>query len=140
MISRSGSLLLCALVSTWLNVSIVAGAGSEKKNASGVKIAEVGDVLRIEINGDFFSEYHFRNVARPFLYPVIGPGEVPLTRNWPMKEVPNEEHDHPHHKSLWYAHGSINGIDFWSEEKGAGKTVHEKFIAIKSGKKQGSIE
>ena len=47
---------------------------------------------------------------------------------------------HPHHRSLWYAHGSINGHDFWSEEKGAGKTVHQRFITVKSGKKQGVIQ
>jgi hypothetical protein len=57
-----------------------------------------------------------------------------------MVNAPNEEHDHPHHRSLWYAHGSINGNDFWSEEKGAGKTVHEKFLAVKSGKKKGTIQ
>jgi len=134
MISQRLSFLLCIFF------GISSSAIGESQKASGVKITEAGDVLRVEINGDFFTEYHFKNVTRPFLYPVLGPGEVPLTRNWPMKEVPNEEHDHPHHKSLWFAHGSINGQDFWSEEKGAGKTVHEKFIAIKSRKTDGIIQ
>ena len=57
-----------------------------------------------------------------------------MTRDWPMKNSPDEEHDHPHHKSLWWEHGSMNGVDFWSEEKGAGKTVHEKFLEVRSGK------
>ncbi len=141
MISQSAMFFLSVLAFLFFDLSTVSVAASDKKEkAEGVKISESGEVLRIEINGDFFSEYHFKDVTRPYLYPVMGPDEVPLTRNWPMKETPDEEHDHPHHKSLWYAHGSINGHDFWSEEKGAGKTVHEKFIAIKSGRKQGSIQ
>jgi hypothetical protein len=56
-----------------------------------------------------------------------------MTRHWPMENVSNEEHDHPHHRSLWFAHGAVNGHDFWSEEKDFGKTVHERFLAIKSG-------
>jgi hypothetical protein len=46
-----------------------------------------------------------------------------------MKETPGEEHDHRHHRSLWFAHGAMNGHDFWSEQKAFGKTVHEGFVA-----------
>jgi len=107
--------------------------------ASGVQITEQDGRLRIEINGELFSEYHYKDVSRPFLYPVIGPEESPMTRDWPMKNTDNEQHDHPHQKSLWFEHGAINGIDFWSEEPKAGKTIHEEFTEIKSGRDQGVI-
>lgn len=94
----------------------------------GVMLRDVDGRVRVEINGELFTEYHFQNVSRPFLYPVLGPGGLPLTRNWPMKEVPGEERDHPHHRSLWWAHGDVNGVDFWSESARAGKTVHEAFL------------
>src|SRR5216117_2973193 len=81
----------------------------------GVKISEIENKLRVEIGGKLFTEYYFTNVPRPFCYPLIGPGDLPMTRNWPMKNVPGEEHDHPHHRSLWYGHGNVNGIDFWEE-------------------------
>jgi hypothetical protein len=110
-------------------------AGASK----GVRISKLEDRLRVEIDGNLFTEYFFKDVPRPYCYPVIGPGETPMTRNWPMKTTPDEEHDHPHHRSLWFAHGSINGHDFWSEEKDYGKTVHETFTRIKSGKTQGII-
>ncbi len=139
MISRF-AFFLCSILAFFAVDTTRPAVAAENAKASGVKITEVGDVLRIEINGELFSEYHFKDVSRPFLYPVMGPDEAPLTRNWPMVNAPNEEHDHPHHRSLWYAHGSINGNDFWSEEKGAGKTVHEKFLAVKSGKKKGTIQ
>ena len=102
--------------------------------ADTVKITQLDDKLRVEISGKLFTEYYFTNVPRPFCYPLIGPGELPMTRNWPMKETPGEEQDHPHHKSLWFAHGDVNGIDFWSEQKAFGKQVHEKFLELKSGK------
>jgi hypothetical protein len=105
-----------------------------------VQITNRGDRLRVEIDGQLFTEYFFKDVPRPYCYPVIGPGGAPMTRNWPLKTTPNEEHDHPHHRSFWFAHGSVNGYDFWSEEKGYGKTVHEAFTEIKSGKSFGVIK
>src|SRR5438477_5963326 len=98
----------------WANGSCLAAQSSEDQ---GVKISRLEDRLRVEIDGKLFTEYFFKDVPRPYCYPLIGPGEVALTRNWPMKTTPNEEHDHPHHRSFWFAHGSINGHDFWSEEK-----------------------
>lgn len=106
----------------------------------GVEITKSDETLLITINDEVFSRYHFKDVSRPYLWPVFGPGGVPMTRDWPMHEGINEEKDHPHHKSLWYAHGAINGVDFWSEAKGAGTTVHEEFIEVKSGKEFGLIK
>src|SRR6266404_3553383 len=99
-----------------------------------IQITTLTDRLRIEINGQLFTEYLFKDVPRPYFYPVLGPGNAPMTRNWPMKATPNEEHDHPHHRSLWFTHGQVNGHDFWSEEKNHGKIVHDSFTEIKSGK------
>lgn len=62
-----------------------------------------------------------------------------MTRSWPMKEVPGEERDHPHHRSLWYSHGAVNGVDFWSETPKAGKIVHDRFLKVKGGEKSGVI-
>jgi hypothetical protein len=103
------------------------------KGQGKVEIKEQPGKLRIEIGGKLFSEYVYEKTSRPFLYPIIGPTGAGMTRNWPMKEEGKEEHDHPHHKSWWYAHGDVNGIDFWSEAKGAGKTVHDGFVEVKSG-------
>jgi len=105
----------------------------------GVRITEQSDRLRVEINGKLFTEYFFKDVPRPYCYPLLGPNGVPMTRDWPMKNSPGEAQDHPHHRSFWFAHGAINGSDFWSEEKTFGKTVHERFTKISSGSKAGVI-
>jgi len=97
------------------------------------------DRIRIEIGGQLFTEYHFKNTPRPYCYPVIGPGNLPMTRDWPMKDTPGETHDHPHHRSLWFTHGSVNGQDFWSEQKEFGTVVHEGFTKVASGRDVGTI-
>jgi hypothetical protein len=106
----------------------------------GVQITPLPDRLRVEINGRLFTEYFFKDVPRPYCYPLIGPGEAAMTRNWPMKTTPDEDHDHPHHRSFWFAHGMVNGHDFWSEEKNFGKIVHQGFDEIKSGRSVGVIK
>lgn len=104
--------------------------------AQKVKLTESPGKVRVEIGGKLFTEYNYENTSRPFLYPIIGPGGVGMTRNWPMKDgVEGEEKDHPHHKGWWYSHGAVNGHDFWSEAKEAGKTAHDGFIEVKSGDK-----
>lgn len=119
--------------------SVGASASEPAPSGKGVQITELPDRLHIEINGRPFTEYFFKDVPRPYFYPLLGPGEAPMTRNWPMKTTPDEEHDHPHHRSLWFAHGEVNGLDFWSEAKNFGKIVHDGFTAIKSGAKSGVI-
>ena len=121
---------------------LVAGTtwAADKSTTAGVQIIEQPDKLRVEINGQLFTEYFYRDVPRPYCYPLIGPGGTELTRNWPMKELGEEEHDHPHHRSLWFTHGAVNGHDFWTEGKNAGKIVHDKFTEIKSGKDSGVIK
>lgn len=110
----------------------------------GVQITDQDGKLIIKIGGRLFSEYYYKqydhkDVSRPFFYPVLGPGNVPMTRNWPMKDVEDEAHDHPHHRSLWFAHGDVNGQDFWAEGAKSGKTVHVAFTEIKSGAEVGVI-
>src|SRR5436305_12700681 len=107
---------------------------------SGVQITEADGKLLIKVNGEEFTEYRYTGAPHVYFYPVIGPGGARMTRDYPM--VPNsegEEHDHPHHRSLWYSHGSVNGIDFWSEGSKAGKIVDNKFLQSKSGAEQGLV-
>jgi hypothetical protein len=125
-----------------LSISFHASRATASPNTApqGVQILRLPDRLRVEIQGRLFTEYFFTNVPRPFCYPLIGPGEAAMTRNWPMTNAPDEEHDHPHHRSLWFAHGSVNGHDFWSETNAYGRIVHDKFLKIESGEKSGLIK
>lgn len=105
----------------------------------GVQLTQLQDRIRVEVDGKLFTEYYFANVPRPFCYPIKGPGEVEMTRNYPMKDVPDEDRDHKHHRSLWYSHGAVNGHDFWAETDKAGMIVHDRFLLVESGSKVGTI-
>jgi len=128
------------LLFLWLAAVIAPAPVLGADTKSGVQITRLDDRLRIEINGELFGEYHFKGGSRPFLYPILGPGGLPMTRDWPMKNTEGEEHDHPHHQSLWFEHGEMNGVDFWSDTPKAGKTIHGEFVEIRSGPDEGIIK
>ena len=86
-----GTVLTAILLGFALTVSY----GQSKQ---GVQITQETNRLHIEINGEPFADYIFKGYAKPFLYPMFGPGGAHMTRDWPMKETPNEEHDHPHRR------------------------------------------
>jgi len=130
---------LGVLISLTAGCAVAADKSSLASESESVKLTQQDGKIRVEIGGKLFTEYHFQDVSRPFLYPILGPGEHKMTRNWPIQEAENEERDHPHHRSLWYAHGNVNGQDFWTEGNKAGKTVHERFLEISSGKKSGVL-
>ncbi len=120
--------------------SCVAPKPGGKANPLGVRIVPTNNVLRVELNGKLFTEYHYTNVPRPFCYPILGPGGAAMTRHFPMADPPGEEHDHPHHRSLWFGHAPVNGVDVWTEQKDSGRIVHHGFVDISSGVNTGLIK
>jgi hypothetical protein len=129
-----------SLLVSWMALSIISAARPGAAAAEGVRITEHPNKLTVEIHGKLFTEYHFgADAPHVYFYPLLGPGDVPMTRNWPMKEAAGEERDHPHHRSLWYCHGAVNGVDFWAEGAKSGHIVHDKFLEVKSGAEAGVI-
>lgn len=87
-----------------------------------VTVEPLEDRVRVKLGGEHFTDYIYKGYAKPILYPVIGPHGISMTRNWPMTDAAEgEAKDHPHHKSLWFTHGDVNGVDFWAEGEGKGK-------------------
>lgn len=108
----------------------------------GVEIEDiVGGKLEVRIAGKLFTRYHYGpDWPRPFLYPFIGPGQTPVTRNFPMRDdVQGETTDHKHHRSVWIAYGEVNGTDNWSEEEGHAWIRHLRFEEVTSGPVFGRI-
>jgi hypothetical protein len=61
--------------------------------------------------------YRVRDLRKPVLYPVLGPGGHSMMRNYPLVQgIAGEATDHPHHKSIWLAHGNVNGQSYWDEK------------------------
>ncbi len=116
----------------------VTGGGAAP--AGGVRISDRGAHLEVTVDGALWCRYHYAaHPVRSFLHPVIGPYGLPMTRAWPLADVPGEATDHVHHRSFWVAHGLVNGVDFWSEADGHGCQVHDGFEAVQSGPAFGRI-
>ena len=71
------------------------------------------DGLTISTADEVFASVRAGAEPRPYVWPVVAPGGVAVTRNHPMGTRSGEQHDHPHHQSLWFAHGNVNGFHFW---------------------------
>ncbi|MHC4798530.1 MAG: DUF6807 domain-containing protein, partial [Planctomycetota bacterium] len=89
----------------------------DEKHFNAVKLTKVKDgLIKVTIDGELFTAFNFSTEdQKPFLYPVIGPTGVGVTRDYPMKEVSYEERkrrDHPHHQSIWTAWGDVRTKDF----------------------------
>ncbi len=116
-------------------------AGSERRYVSaevhhvgGVALSDDGAAISVELDGELFTRYQYGGVpARPYFWPVLAPGGVPVTRAWPMQDVADETRDHKHHRSMYFAFGEVNGVDNWSEEPGHGHTVHRSVDEIVGG-------
>ena len=82
-----------------------------------VRFTQSEGQIAIEIEGEPFSTFYFGNDApKPYLHPVRAADGTIVTRGYPMENIAGENHDHPHHRGLWFTHGEVNGYDFWANE------------------------
>ena len=106
----------------FLTIAIFLVSPATSNAQTEIRIAKQGKAIEVSVGDELFTAYNFKETAKPFLYPVHGPNQIPLTRNFPMKETAGESDDHPHHKSIWIGH-KINDVDFWTCESGANIVV-----------------
>ena len=105
-----------------------------------ISILRENGKLIVNAADQLFTQYIYadKNRAKPVFYPIIGPNGNEMTRSFPFeKDKEGEEADHPHHTSLWYTHGMVNGVDFWALGEKKGKIVHEEFIEMNTEKVAG---
>src|SRR5690348_11345246 len=84
-----------------------------------VKIARQGnEKISVEIDGKPFTDFYVGpETNKPYLHPLRTADGKVVTRGYPMtSDIPGEAHDHPHHRGLWFAHGDVNGYNFWANE------------------------
>lgn len=67
--------------------------------------------VSFQIDGQERLRWHFGpSYPRPFFFPWVGPSGSALTR---LGHPGASNHDH--HRSIWFAHAKVLGIDFWSD-------------------------
>jgi len=86
-------------------------------------------------DGVEITRYHFgQDLHRPFLFPVIGPSRLSLTR----MGHPRDPESHSHHNSVWISHNDIAGTNFWSDT-GDGKVRHKRIVKFEDGDASASM-
>ena len=100
--------------------------------APAVKLTQEATAVKVELGGKPFTTYWYAGplaqpLVRPYLYPVLASDGVEVTSD----QGTVKGGDHPHHRSLWVAHGEVNGADHWTW-KGASqpKQRHVSFTRV----------
>jgi len=132
------------LILTFASVCSVAFGG-------GVELKRSGDHIEILLGGRNFTAYYFNATgAKPYLFPLRSAEGTVVTRSFPMvTNIPGEDRDEPHQRAMYFAHGDVNGYDFWGETEFSkwsrhsvstfGRTVFRKLDEMQSGPESGSL-
>jgi len=84
--------------------------------------------VSLQIDGAERLRWHYGpSYPRPFFYPLLGPSGTSLTRMG-HPGAPN----HDHHRSIWFAHAKVLGIDFWSDQTEA-RIRQKEWLAYHDG-------
>lgn len=106
--------ILCLLAFTLFIVSPISAADPFRLHRCEI-VPLPEHQVSFRIDGREKLRWHFgKEYSRPFFFPFNGPSGTTLTR---IGHPGAENHDH--HRSVWFAHAKVNGLDFWSEN---GKT------------------
>jgi hypothetical protein len=92
----------------------------------------------VENNGREIARYYFgKDLYRPFIYPLIGPGGKSLTR----MGHPRDPNGHSHHNSFWVSHHDVGGVGFWNDAKSSeGRIVHQRVLRYEDTDEEATID
>ena len=57
---------------------------------SAIAIERDDNRITVSIGDELFTAFNYKETAKPFLYPVLGPGQLRMTRDFPMKKTAGE--------------------------------------------------
>jgi Family of unknown function (DUF6807) len=82
-----------------------------------VEVAVHPTSVDIGIGGRPFTTFFFDpSVAKPYFHPLRSAEGTIVTRGFPIvDDIRGEDRDEPHQRPMYFAHGDINGFDFWGE-------------------------
>src|ERR1017187_4808938 len=104
-----------------VRVAVAMGLASAAMMAASVELKRGEDQIEVTIGGKPFTTYYFhKDVAKAYLMPLRTPSGVIVSRPFPVfndvsmadRKLPGFE---PHQRPLYFDHGDIDGVDFWSE-------------------------
>lgn len=97
----------------------------------------VNDAAKHEVkvtigNKPFTTFLYSDSLAKPILFPIYAPGDVVVTRGFPLAPREGESPDHPHHEGLWFNYENVNGLDFWNNSYAIPQSRRNMYGAIKN--------
>ena len=147
------TLLTLAVLALGLFGAVPSGTAGDDLKPVHIKIAR--EHIDFLVGDELVGRYHHGpKVAKPYFWPLTAPGNIIVTRAWPMEKAEEgQSKDHPHQKSAWFCHGDVipegivlkdkikgvEGVDFWSEAKGHGRIVCANSRTPQTNKNHGSI-
>jgi hypothetical protein len=89
----------------------------------------------------FTSLLYADSLKKAVLYPVNAPGNIAVTRGWPIAPKSGDQIDHPHQIGVWFNYGDVNGADYWNNStkidtnaKAYGTIKLDKIVSVKNGR------
>src|SRR5438876_967295 len=134
------------IASTLAGSALIASAKLEP-----VELRRDGSHVDVLIGGRPFTTYYFDvGVAKPYFFPLRSAHGTVVTRGFPMTAaIAGEDHDEPHQRAMYFAHGDVNGFDFWREaafqkwsnhpRSTFGRTAFRSLDEIRGGAEGGSL-
>lgn len=125
--------LLWVVTTAGLSAACIAGmpgrpaVGGESR---GLSLRQGASGVTVEANGGPFAVYVIDQANKPYLWPVVGPTGKPMTRAYPMRDLPEEpvaQRDHPHHRGITFGHESAGGADWKFPQTWDGLTGAETY-------------
>src|SRR5262249_16834062 len=87
-------------------------------------VPQADDQVSFQADGQERLRWHAAaRYPRPFFFPLLGPSGRSLTRMG-HPAAP----DHSHHRSFWWGHHDIGGVNFWEERGGSQQVRQEDWI------------
>lgn len=118
-----------------------------REGAEPLGVEATKTALDFKVGTDLVTTYRIdAKQSKPYFYPLNALPGVGVTENGPS--------DHVHHRSAWFCHGdvipegleltekvkNVAGVDFWSENKNAGRIVCVDVGKPKAGKGRVAVE
>jgi hypothetical protein len=98
-------------------------------------VPQPDDQLSFQVEGTERLRWHSSaRYPRPFFFPLVGPSGRSLTR---MGHPAAPDHDH--HRSLWWGHRDVAGVNFWEERGGAQQLRQDGWVHYQDGAEEAAM-
>ncbi len=98
-------------------------------------VPQADDQVSFQVDGQERLRWHAgKRSPRPFFFPLVGPSGRSLTRMG-HPAAP----DHNHHRSFWWGHQNIGGVNFWEERGDTQQVRQDNWVHYQDGPEEAGI-